>query len=97
MSTNKRKAVFLSLIFERLPEGQASRWWMARAYSNWWTMTTLMVIWPLNYVVSFTFWLGHRWDHYRMKPSWIDEMVREAVRKSEAEDARRFIRRMLYK
>lgn len=54
-----------------------------------------MVLWPLHYVVMLAHWLGYQWDKYRHKPSWIDAMVKDAVRQSEESDARRYIRRAL--
>lgn len=85
----------INIFYERLPEGVRSRRWHGVAYRDWMNLTSVMVIWPFHWVVQFFYWIGYCWDRHRHRPSWIDNMVEQAVKRSEESDARRYIRKHL--
>jgi hypothetical protein len=72
----------MSWLYEWVDEGVQSHRWHGLVYWNPIRGHRLMVAWPLNYTVRVWHWLGYRWDRLRSRPSWIDKMMRDAVRKS---------------
>lgn len=74
-----------------------TRRWHGCAYRDWSRFETVMVIWPLHYAVQFAHWLGYKWDKHRHRKSWIDRQIDAAVKHSEEQDARRYVRRAIFR
>jgi hypothetical protein len=89
------KNKFIRFFYEQVPPGVMTQRHHARAYADHMRMCTVMVIWPLHWIVQLVHWIGYCWDRHRHRPSWIDVMVCQAVKESEESDARRWIRRQL--
>ncbi len=87
----------ISIFYERCPMVCKTRPYQAVAYRDYERLETVMVLWPFHWIFLFVHWIAFRWCKHRMGKSWIDRMVDAAVKQSEESDARRWIRKQLYK
>lgn len=67
-----------NILFQWVHEWIIPPWWMARAFYDVQRDRTLFVIFPLNIVVVFAWWIQDKWARAAHAPSWID---REANRR----------------
>lgn len=50
---------------------------MKSAYLKYETNSAMYVVFPLNYIVQFVWFLNLTWCKFRTKPSWIDKKALE--------------------
>lgn len=67
--------VLKSFIYQRVSEACYTPRWMKLAHRDFATRESVMVAFPLNYLVQFAWWLNLHWSNFRHQRSWIDQAL----------------------
>jgi len=71
-------------IYQRVPDFCMAPWHMKMAYTDYARRERVWVVWPLNYIVEFAWFLNLKWCQYTHTPSWIDKEVKARALKVSA-------------
>jgi len=63
-------------VYESVPTYCYTKWWHGRAFYDVRRNRNVMVIYPLHWIVNFSWWLNWKWNAHRGKETWIDRMVK---------------------
>lgn len=66
-----------NLIYQRVSWHIIPPYWMKSAYFDYRINSAMYVIFPLNYIVQFVWFLNLAWCKFKSKPSWIDKKALE--------------------
>jgi hypothetical protein len=66
-----------NLIYQRVQWFIVPPYWMKSAYFDYKINSAMYVIFPLNYIVQFVWFLNLAWSKFKSKPSWIDKKALE--------------------
>ena len=66
-----------NLIYRRVQSYIVPPYWMKSAYFDYRINSAMYVVFPLNYIVQFVWFLNLAWCKFKSKPSWIDKKALE--------------------
>lgn len=71
----------MTAFYERVGQGARASRFHGRAYCDFRTMESVMVLVPFHHLVALMWRLNHWYRKYQGSPSWIDRYVEDLVMK----------------